>query len=374
MNRIFSLTITIILAISIIGCSNTPLEGKSATLNKEGLIDKDSSYIKLVHYGTSRTDNCKNTSCNDDPSRLNSGNSNSESHITYGIVKVRIPYSKKIGGTSGMSPLSIQHNIPWNDFISKLTNDDLLIFIHGFNTSFTNGAKRSAQLAHDTNFKGKVVFYSWPSSENPVSYSTDKKRAQENFGMLADFLQNISEKTNKNIHIIAHSMGTYLLMNSLSIIKNRINQNDILLSKRRKENNGKIFSQIILAAPDINKDDYYKNFFAHEISNIADKFTLYSHKNDNVLKASRIVNYFVEGSNQTRLGDSSANFFVIEGMDTVDTREEIPHQFFGHSFYANYRALISDIYLLLNYGTAPDNRMLQKVTDNSGKSLWFIRD
>jgi hypothetical protein len=62
-------------------------------------------------------------------------------------------------------------------------------------------------------------------------------------------------------------------------------------------------------------------------------------------------------------------------MDTVDTRQEISAQFFGHSFYANYRGLVTDIYLLLKYGAEPDDRMLQRVIDNKNeKPLWFIRD
>lgn len=105
---------------------------------------------------------------------------------------------------------------------------------------------------------------------------------------------------------------------------------------------------------------------------------MYSAINDYVLSASRIVNRVTEGNGEVRLGKSSEyskdNFTVIEGMDTVDTRQEISPQFFGHSFYAEYRGLVSDMHLLLNYGAHPDSRMLQKVIDSNDQHVWFLRD
>lgn len=348
--------------------------GCLSLLDDDGRIPKDSSYVKVVHYGTTREDRCENHNCPDKQYRLDSGNSHTEDNVKYGRAVIRIPYAKKVGGTSGMSLEALEHDIGWDSFILKITDDDLLIFIHGFNTPFSKAAIRCAQLAHDTNFAGEAVLYSWPSAENPTTYSIDKKRAEENFQFLANFLQDISSQTQKDIHIVAHSMGTYVLMNSLAILKNRIDQNNSILLSRREAKNGKVFGQIILAAPDIAQDDYHKSFSEFKLDEVAENFTLYSSENDHVLDASQLFNLFIEGTNQARLGDSSDGFFIINGMDTVDTRQEISPQFFGHSFYANYRSLVSDMHILLKYGTAPDDRMLQKVSDKNGNSLWFIRD
>ncbi|MCW8107135.1 alpha/beta hydrolase [Alteromonas ponticola] len=378
------------LTLLIGGCANQPDSAMAPALDGDGFISKDASYSKEVFYGTTRVPKCNDRTfltpdeasptsdlaCASDLTRLNSGNGRTNNKIKYGKVIVQIPFSKEIGGIEGMSITNIEHDIKFSDFISELTSEDLLVFIHGFNTSFTNAAIRTAQLAHDTNFKGEAVFFSWPSLENPATYGTDKKRAKENFKHLAQFLIKISENTNKKIHVIAHSMGTYLLVNSLAIISDKRNEDNELLRSRILVNNGKIFNQIILAAPDISQDDYHLTFNEYNLSNISDKITLYSSINDHVLsKASRLTNYFIEGTAQARLGDSSDGFFVVNGMDTIDTRQEILPQFFGHSFYANYRGLVTDIYLLLKYGTEPDERMLQRVIDGRNKkSLWFIRD
>lgn len=373
--------LTYILVTSIVfssGCAiTTPKSG--VMLNDDGWIAKESYYEKNVHYGTTRVDRCEgvrntDSSCIADLTRLNTGNKYTRKSILYGSATVKIPYSKKVGGTSGMSLVALEHDISLESFLGKLSEDDLLVFIHGFNTSFTSAAIRTAQIAHDTNFKGEAVFFSWPSAENPLTYASDKKRAKENFEVLADFLITLASNTDQKIHIVGHSMGTYLLVNSLAVIDKKIEKNPSLLERRRVNSSGKLFGQIILAAPDISKDDYSHRFSEYNISKLANKITLYSSENDYVLSTSRLMNFFVNGVSQVRLGDSSKDFFVVEGMDTIDTRQEISSQFFGHSFYASYRSLVSDMYILLRHGSDPDDRMLQKVIDRKGNILWFIRD
>ena len=378
------------LLIMISGCSlfqspgvpiNLPVEPPTAKLTDDGWISKNDFFEKIVYYGTTRVDTCTYSGrnrCKNKLLRLNSGNSRSETEIKYGVAKVKIPFIKKQGETSGMSLTNLEHDIGWKDFISKLSSDDLLIFVHGFNTSFTNAAIRCAQLSHDTNFKGKAVFYSWPSHESKIvplltDYAKDQDRAKENIPLLANFLNEIANKTDKKIHIVAHSMGTYILMESLAILHQKIKDEDILKGRRDRENKA-IFEQIILAAPDISRDSPYLKSFNQNYSGIANNFTLYSTERDLVLKASRFINYFINDNGKVRLGDSSGKFFVARGIDSVDARQEIPAQFFGHSFYAENRSLVTDIHLILNHEEEPENRMLQRVEDKNKKHLWFIKD
>lgn len=379
--KTFQSMVTVVWVLTTVsGCSWNSGKTIVAPLDGDGWLSEKGYYEKTVHYGTNRIDKCRNPkllydTCVNDPLRLNTGNKRGGGFISYGRATVKIPWTKEVGGTSGMSMTHLIHGIDWYDFMSRISADDLLIFIHGFNTSFSNAAIRCAQLAHDTSFKGEAVFFSWPSAENFVTYARDKKRAQEDFELLATFLQNIASNTDKNVHIVAHSMGTFLLMNSLAVLDQRIKKDDNILHSRREKFKGKMFGQIILAAPDIAKEDYQRNFTRHDFRKMAERITLYSAENDYVLSGSRIFNFLgEEETGQPRLDDFSESFFVINGMDTVDTRQEISAQFFGHSFYGNYRSLVSDMHILLNYGTHPDNRMLQKVSDKDDHILWFIRD
>lgn len=369
------------------GCQSLT-DTSSAPLDNRGWITEGSFYEKTVYYGTTRADKCVKLikspridksskayeNCLKDTTRLNTGNHHTVAEIHFGSVKVKIPYVKRVGGTDGMSLTELRHDVGWNKFKSMISDDDLFVFVHGFNTNFDSAAIRCAQLAHDTNFKGKAIFFSWPSREHPATYGTDQKRANENIDMLADFLQNVAASTDKKIHVVAHSMGTYILTKSLAKLDERILKDNEILSSRRRQKNGKVFSQIILAAPDIGQDDYYKQFSTSQFSRLVDNITLYASVNDHVLDVSSFVNIYLNGSFQPRLGDSSSGFFVVDGMDTIDARLEIKPQIVGHSYYANYRSFVSDMYLLFKYGTEPEERMLQKVVDKNGKVLWFMRN
>jgi hypothetical protein len=57
-----------------------------------------------------------------------------------------------------------------DDFVRKLRQQvkdapskDLFVFVHGFNNTFEDAARRAAQMAYDLDFDGTPLLYSWPS-------------------------------------------------------------------------------------------------------------------------------------------------------------------------------------------------------------------
>jgi len=340
----------------------------------QGWVSEKATFNKTVHYGTTRIDKCETSGqavCRTMPDRFDTGNEATAEQIKYGAAIVKIPYAKKIGGIEGMSLLRL-NDLDREAFKRNISSDDIFIFIHGFNNGFQEAAARCAQLAFDLNFQGKAVFFSWPAGTETLGYDKDKRRADENVTHLHQFLSNIAESTDKKIHIIAHSMGNYLLVKTLSEMDARIATNDTFLLKRRTKHGGKLFNQIVLAAPDVAQDTF-RPLFAEHLRKLADNYTLYSTYNDLALRLSRGINFLIEKDGTYRLGDSHADFFTIDGLDTVDARLEVGTQVFGHSYYANYPLLITDMYLLFNYGARPENRFLLKVQDDRNQLLWFLR-
>ena len=45
-----------------------------------------------------------------------------------------------------------------------------MVFIHGFNVPFEDAIYRTAQLAHDLDFDGAPILYSWPSRGTMLGY------------------------------------------------------------------------------------------------------------------------------------------------------------------------------------------------------------
>jgi esterase/lipase superfamily enzyme len=53
-------------------------------------------------------------------------------------------------------------------------NRDILVFVHGFNTSFDDARSRAAQIVADARFGGVAVLFTWPSRSELFGYVSDK--------------------------------------------------------------------------------------------------------------------------------------------------------------------------------------------------------
>ena len=56
-------------------------------------------------------------------------------------------------------------------------NRDILVFVHGFNTSLDEARSRAAQIVADTHFGGVAVLFIWPSRNELFGYVSDKDSA-----------------------------------------------------------------------------------------------------------------------------------------------------------------------------------------------------
>ncbi len=194
--------------------------------------------------------------------------------------------------------------------------NNLLVFIHGYNVSFEDAARRTAQLAYDIDFPGAPLFYSWPSQSNWYEYQKDKKNIQLSVPHIKGFLLRLAETSGADsIHVIAHSMGNVGLTDALA---------DIDASMPP------LLNQVVLAAPDIDAD-LFRNQIAPRIVGKAQQFTLYASDHDLALKASR---YFNAG---IRAGETAANL-EIPGIKIIDATG-LDTSLFGHTYYGGSSVL-----------------------------------
>jgi esterase/lipase superfamily enzyme len=121
------------------------------------------------------------------------------------------------------------------------SNRDVLLYVHGFNTSLDAARFRLAQIVTDGRFGGVPVLFTWPSSDNLFNYEAARESATASRDALADLLKDLSDVPDiGRIHILAHSMGTWLTMEALR-------ERAIAGSPNL---NGKL-GLVMLAAPDI---------------------------------------------------------------------------------------------------------------------------
>lgn len=239
---------------------------------------------------------------------------------------------------------------------SAAFKDHALVFVHGFNTSFDFALYRTAQIAYDLKFDGAPFVYSWPSGGKIASYTYDRGSAEQAEPHLAEFLEFVVKESGaKSISLIAHSMGNELLLR-------------VLERMRPKAPDGVVISQVILAAPDVDRDKFQN--IARQITDFAKGVTLYAAANDRALSYSA---RFWGGI--PRAGDVPATGpLVIPGVDTIDVSAVSTDSLgLNHSGYAENNALLNDIRLLIQTGERPPDKripILQPMTTAAGGAYW----
>lgn len=237
---------------------------------------------------------------------------------------------------------------------SKDYENHALVFVHGFNTSFQFAVFRTAQIAYDLKFDGAAFLYSWPSKGGlgVQDYSYDRESAQAAEPYFREFLELVVQGTGaKSISLIAHSMGNQLLL-------------PVLRDLRRSAPEDVRISQVILAAPDVDRDTF--EFLAREIQGVSKGVTLFAASNDRALAASR---QFWGGV--PRAGDvPPGGPIVVPGVDTIDVTAINTEMFsLNHSGYAEKTELLNDIRLLIQTGERPPERripILERIDTTTG--------
>lgn len=96
---------------------------------------------------------------------------------------------------------------------------DVLIYVHGYNNTFTDGVFRVAQLQADFDLPGIAMHYSWPSAANPLGYTYDRDSVLYSRDGLEQMLRAVSAAKPRKIVLVGHSLGTMLVMETLRQIE-----------------------------------------------------------------------------------------------------------------------------------------------------------
>ncbi|MEE8099396.1 MAG: alpha/beta hydrolase, partial [Hyphomicrobium sp.] len=245
---------------------------------------------------------------------------------------------------------------------AKTFKGHAFVFVHGYNVTFDNALYRTAQIAYDLGFDGVPFLYSWPSGGGLTGYLYDRDSAAQSVGYLRQFVELVAtESKATRVHLIAHSMGNVPLLYALEQIR---------LTGGLK--GGAALSQIILAAPDIDRDVF--EMLAAEIGGVSQGVTLYASSADKALLASGTI-----AGGMLRAGDvppPPAEPLVVKGVETIDVTATST-DFFGlnHSGFAEKTALLSDVRILLKEGTHPPDKRgktMERVTQGTAV-FWRYR-
>ena len=297
----------------------------------------------------------------------------SNGELRYGICEISIPPSHKIGVLESPSILHLQLRCDPNLHISLLRSDilpesnflaqvnDLIrksprreafVFVHGYNVSFEDAARRTGQIARDLKFQGAPILYSWPSRASLFSYSADEATVEVSAVRFAEFLRKLAQSAGASVlHIIAHSMGNRAVL--------------LGLERLAREADPPKLNNVILTAPDIDVERFYQ--IADSIENYPVRTTLYASSKDKALRESQRLHRF------PRAGESGKSIVIAKGVDTVDASLVDTNLFsLGHSYFGTKRTVLSDISDVLD-GKQPDSRFQLREQKSPLGRYWAFR-
>ena len=223
-------------------------------------------------------------------------------------------------------------------FLAGLDPDDrnVLVYIHGFNTSFDEATARAAQLGFDLQVPGITVLYSWPSRGSVSAYLSDLSSIEASEEHIAAFLVKVTELADRGkVHIIAHSMGNRGLLRAM----HRATTQAALRTGTR-------FGQIFLSAPDVDANLFRQ--LASVYPQVAEHTTLYVADQDKAIAA-------LEWLTEDDRAGGAPPVVVMPGIDTVRVHGTSLFRL-GHSYFAEEPDVLRDIRAQLYWREPPEKR------------------
>ena len=181
---------------------------------------------------------------------------------------------------------------------------DVLIYVHGFNQTFETAALDAAHLSDGIKFRGQTMVFSWPSKAGLFDYAYDRESAMWSRDDFERVLRSIVTTPGAGrVHIVAHSMGTMLTLESLRQLHARYG--DTVADR---------IGAVVFAAPDIDMDVFSSSI--NRIGLLASKITVITATNDRALALSGQI-----AGGMTRVGAAEKAAIERLGVRVIDASE-----------------------------------------------------
>lgn len=238
--------------------------------------------------------------------------------------------------------------------VAQSKRKEVLVFVHGYYVAFDEAARRTAQLAYALGFPGVAILYSWPSQAALTGYLADETNIEWTIPHFREFLRQVTTKSGaERVHVIAHSMGNRAVVAGLR-----------QLAAEPQRPATPLVHELVLMAPDVDADIFREAI--PEIRSVVRRMTLYSSSQDKALLISKTVHGY------QRAGDTKPAIVVVSGVDTIDA-SAADTGMTGHSYYADSRSVLFDLYTLFRHGDAPEARFGLLPMEQWGQRYWMIQ-
>ncbi|MEM8737428.1 MAG: alpha/beta fold hydrolase [Planctomycetota bacterium] len=246
-----------------------------------------------------------------------------------------------------------------NREMAETQHPDIYVYVHGYRNSYSDAVESAASLHHYNGRRGAVIAFSWPSQKHLLDYLEDRESAQFAVSDLRQLLVFLADHTDaERIHLIAHSMGTFLTSNALRELRL------IGFEKSPEELHERFrIDNVVLVAPDIDVDVLQKRFFREGFHHSARRLTIYVSPDDQALAWATRLLYGISRAGSVT-GDYLSETQQLwlkahrESVAIVDISGQKTYGL-GHSHHTENPGVASDLLLLLAHDLPPAKRGLR---------------
>lgn len=358
--RLFAMVLALVVAASIAGCGSA-----GASREKPVKAEPVARHVELFYVTNRAPERAANLSFGTE-----------RAGMSQGFSRISIPPGHRMGRHEEPSLLKFEWSpqehkhikvlevieLAREDFTQRLhravefsRGNKLMVFVHGYNETFEGASRVVAQFAHDLKFPGPVLLFSWPSQGRLTGYTVDATNAewaQAHFlEMMTALLDNAPTK---DIYLIGHSMGNRIIGRGMATLAGDRPQSDM-----------QRFREIVMIAPDIDAE-VFRLDLGPRLARTGIHVTLYASSKDRAMRASKVFHGYA------RAGESGEDLVLVDGVETIDA-SDVTGGFIGHSYFAEDRRIMEDIFALLQTGERAEHRFgLQSANSPQGQ-YWTLR-
>lgn len=188
--------------------------------------------------------------------------------------------------------------------LGQASGPDVLIYVHGFKQTFETAALDAVHLADGIRFRGQTMVFSWPSKAGLFDYAYDRESAMWSRDDFERVLHSVTTSPSVGrVHIVAHSMGTMLTLESLRQFYARYGD---AAAER--------IGAVVFASPDIDMDVFSSS--TSRIGPLARKITVVTATNDRALALSGRL-----AGGMTRVGAAEKAAIEQLGVRVIDASD-----------------------------------------------------
>ncbi|MBX3581473.1 MAG: alpha/beta hydrolase [Rhizobiaceae bacterium] len=254
-----------------------------------------------------------------------------------------------------------------NAALERSRDKDIIVYVHGANTTVERAAGQAAQLHHFTGRNSVVILFAWPTAESFLRYSRDIITAFGAAPHLAEFIELLDANTSaRKIDVFTYSAGATVGSDALAIVG-------------RKADSGAAspaLGEIYHAAPDADFRTFVDDMASY--AGKSERVTVAVNLGDSALRLSQLINRASRAGrpDMRELSQEQTDWLLDAGskyrMDVLRVRpENIPGlSNRSHAFWYDDPWVSSDVLITLLYDLPAGQRGLSEGDTPSGARYW----